>query len=95
MADEILIRNRGEAIDYLMSEGFSDATIRRVALYGLETWLVSSDFFPPSIDDGHHHWLLPNGRIVTTHVLGPSITKEYENQFGEPFPRSERGQTDG
>ena len=87
MAEPPLIRNRGEAIDYLMSEkGLDDATIHEIGFTCYKAWLTTSEHFPPSIDDGDMYWLLPNGRIVTTHVIGPSLAQEYERQYMEPFP---------
>jgi hypothetical protein len=88
MPEQILINDKDEALDYLVLEkGLVDARIPlETAFYGVKAWLTSSEGLPPSLDGGDSHWLFPNGEIVSTHIVGPSIKKEYERQVGQPFP---------
>lgn len=83
-----MINNAEEALDYLvMGKELIDARVAlETTFYGVKAWLTISEDLPPSLDGGDSYWLLPNGEIVSTHIVGPSIKHEYENQIGQPFP---------
>ena len=82
------IQSKEEAWAHLVTEvGFFDAGVEEISFKGIKTWLITSGELPPVIGDGgDQYWLLPNGQIVNTHVLGPTMAEEYEKQYGVPFP---------
>lgn len=94
---EAEIQSKEEAWAHLVTElGFLDAGIEEIPYRGIKRWLITSGELPPVTGDGgDQYWLLPNGQIVNTHVLGKGLEDEYKIQYGQPFPYQSERSIDG